>query len=983
VKIAALLAAVLFALAAGPAGAQTWQQAATPHFLFIFEPRDRQYVDELLGFAEDVYARVTGFFDSYPPLVPCVIRGRTDEANGQTMSFPSRIDLYLTAPTDHFLGARTESWLKVLLTHELTHFVHQAMSTGLFHDLSLLFGREIATVGIDFLPGWAVEGPAVYDETVFSEGGRGRNPLFELYTRAAAEEGSLFSLGQAGYLSPFPPRGRIYVAGYALVSWLETTYGQGTFRRIMRDFLAFPFLGPEAAIARGTGKDASTVFAEMRKALTARAAPFIAIPGGSLVTPERYGNWSHPQPTARGLYLYRTTPDAFPAIVRWDPAAQAEQVLVKAPLTDAASFSATADGRSVWFSTPRVDDSRPAEERSTADLFLLDVPSGRVRQVTHGAHLWHPAVSADGSRLLAVQGSGPYARLVAVDQGTGEARALFSRAGGNVYTPAISPDGRTVAFVLNLRGFQDVYVAGIGDLDAGSAPIKDPRSPVADVNAGRGRPVLGPDPFGEYFPSFEDDGSLLFSSDRSGSMSLYAADLASGEVRLVQRDPVAATAGVVEGQALLYSSYASNGYCIKSTPLASLAPETLDPPNEALAYPEPVSSSGADVQARPYTDTARLLFWLPDLTLTRVGSESGDLAFGLGARLQAGSLLGATQWSANAAWLLGADQPEAGIDLTTAMGQVSIDLASRFSYAWSGIWVQAVRSSLVLSWTPLDETDRDVSSSLVAQLGVIHTAELLANGPFTLRDSLGAPPQAWFTYVGVPVGLDYSRSVDDGQIAFNPPRAVHARLSGIVYLPVLSLAAPEGVADLLLSVNVPGFGRGVVKLGIKATQDFGGTYSQYADSYTVPRGFAAYRTRPVPGGLLAAADYLVPLGLLDAPLFLGGGITGAGMGMHVEALANFDAWAGRFAVIPSLYAGLDFTLRFSFDGGSLPVGVGLSAAVDFAAPQPFDPARDLGVYLFFGFDGFTDAARDAASSARAQGLSPRWGSARVKVSRPW
>ena len=46
------------------------------------------------------------------------------------------IELYVTAPTDHFLGSRTESWLKILLTHELTHYVHASMDRGFFYALS-------------------------------------------------------------------------------------------------------------------------------------------------------------------------------------------------------------------------------------------------------------------------------------------------------------------------------------------------------------------------------------------------------------------------------------------------------------------------------------------------------------------------------------------------------------------------------------------------------------------------------------------------------------------------------------------------------------------------------------------------------------------------------------------------------------------------------------------------------------------------------
>jgi hypothetical protein len=115
----------------------------------------------------------------------------------------------------------------------------------------------------------------------------------------------------------------------------------------------------------------------------------------------------------------------------------------------------------------------------------------------------------------------------------------------------------------------------------------------------------------------------------------------------------------------------------------------------------------------------------------------------------------------------------------------------------------------------------------------------------------------------------------------------------------------------------------------------------------------------VPGGLLAALDYLVPLGLLDTPLAFGWGLTGMGMGMHVEVLADFDAGAARFAVLPDLFAGLDITLRMSFGSSYVPVGIGVAAAL--RASGAFDPSRDLGLYLFVGFDSFTDAAAPRAA----------------------
>ncbi|HET6452481.1 MAG TPA: hypothetical protein VFI08_14275, partial [Spirochaetia bacterium] len=468
----ALLAAVILSCAAAAAAGE-WRETDTAHFRFIFEPRDQASVDELLVFCEEVYSQVTAFWGSRPAVVPCIIRGRRDDANGVTESFPFRIELYVTAPTDFVMGTRS-SWLRLLLTHELTHFVHETMDTGLLHEASRLFGAEVTSAGLALLPGWAVEGPAVYDETELTEGGRGRSALFEICLKAAAEEDRFFSLEQAGYPSDLPPPDRIYVGGWALSSWLQETYGPETLRRIMDAYLSFPFLGPWSAISRVTGRSAAAIYSDMTRALRQRYAAAGQISGGTRLTPAVTGSWSHPLVTPAGLIAWHTGPDLYPSFVRIEPSNGSEVVLGRAALTDASSFCATPDGRRIWFSSFVVDYRRPDDVRTVSDLFVLDTTTHAVRQLTHGAHVWHPAVSGDGRRLVAVQGVGPYSRLVAVDTVTGAVRALFAVEQGNVYNPALSPNGERVAFVLNVRGMQGVSIARTEDLERSSVALADP-----------------------------------------------------------------------------------------------------------------------------------------------------------------------------------------------------------------------------------------------------------------------------------------------------------------------------------------------------------------------------------------------------------------------------------------------------------------------------------------------------------------------------
>ena len=951
-----------------------WRQAETEHFLFIFEPRDRAAVDELLTFCEEVYGQVTRVFHSYPKKVPCVVRGRVDTANGVTMSFPSKIELYLSAPTDYALGARTESWLKPLLIHELTHFVHQSMDTGLFHGLSLVFGGDIATIPLGLLPGWMIEGPAVHDETRFTAGGRGRNPLFEMYTRAPVQEGRLFSLEQAAYSSAFPPPGRIYVAGSFLMDHLLATYGEDALERIMKEYLQFPFFGPWDAIRKVTGMSGAEIFAAASDSLSRADRPFLRIRPGRLVSPDRIGDWTHPQATRAGLYVYRRSPDAVSAIVRLDPETSAERVIRTGSLSDFFSFSATLDGTTIYLSSETSDTRDPSAPVITADVYRVDVGTGATRQVTRGAHLWQPAVSPDGGSLVAVQGSGPYTRLVSVDQETGELRVLFSRAEGSVTAPAFSPDGRRVAFVFNLRGFQDVFTADFDVLQAGSTSLGDPRTAVTDVNPAAARPVLGPDPYGEYFPVFVDNGRLLFSSDRRGSLSLYTADLTTGDVSLVQADPVAAIAAVKDGDSLFYSSYSSKGWCLRETRMGGLMSIPLEQ-RAGMASPPPpaIAWTGRFVPSRSYNDWPAPIAWLPNVTINQTGPALLDLSIGAGALAFGGSLLGRSSWSLDSAWSIGASQPLGGFSVSTLLGPATLKAASRLDYRYVGYYAQTAETGIALTLPLISTSSFDTSRNLSLRFGLDDIAEMDADTPFTSSDTIGAPASAWQNRLVLRSGAAFGWRVRGGQIDFNPPLALEGEVENGTPLPVFAAAAPESDLAIFLALNLPLFiPHQVVKLGLKATYVTGGPFASYVDDFAVPRGFAGRYARAIPGGALAGIDYLVPVALLDQPLFLGLAITALGLGLHAEGIGQWDIAPLRGGASPVVYVGGDLTVNLVYGAFSLPIGLGCAARIDVTAPNGFDAQNDLRLYVFVGFDSFGSFAKqERMSGARAKRAGSR------------
>ncbi len=91
--------------------------------------------------------------------------------------FPERLELIVTAPSWPLMGSRSGSWMQVLLTHELAHYVQLGMERGIFHGLSKIFGNEVRWGSAVFLPGWLIEGPPIAPRDLPHRRGSGQEPV--------------------------------------------------------------------------------------------------------------------------------------------------------------------------------------------------------------------------------------------------------------------------------------------------------------------------------------------------------------------------------------------------------------------------------------------------------------------------------------------------------------------------------------------------------------------------------------------------------------------------------------------------------------------------------------------------------------------------------------------------------------------------------------------------------------------------------------
>jgi hypothetical protein len=476
---------------------------------------------------------------------------------------------------------------------------------------------------------------------------------------------------------------------------------------------------------------------------------------------------------------------------------------------------------------------------------------------------------------------------------------------------------------------------------------------VLDANTGAFEYVIGPDASGEYYPSWHGNGRLLFSSDRSGKLVLYEADLGTGDLVPLQQDPVAAFEGVVDAGTLVYGSYSADGYCLKR---ALLAPEmaALDraATASAAAEPAPLPVTHA-VDSAPYRDTARPYLWYPLVTLGSGDASGWDI--GIGAQVLAGSLLGTSTWSIGAAWHPLTGQPETSIAIARSVGSVRLEAGNATGYyftpAASEPWQLDVLTSVGMSAPLVSTSAWGRGTTLSVSAGAVFYATVDEPVPFTFAEALALDD--WEHRMKLDAGLAFARARAGGPIDFLSPWIARLSAGSEVMPPVLDGGFGARVtfqAQAGMPVVLPHL---LLRAGLKAAWGMG-SLDYAVERFALPRGMFAVETRPLPGRLLGSLDLLAPIALLDQPLLFRLALLGVSVGAHVEVVADWDFDPAAFAV-PWLCAGVEMVLQIGASGLDLPVGIGISARFDPSGALPFDIAADLRPYVFLSFDSFRDA----------------------------
>ena len=572
-----------------------WKTVESDHFLVHFQEGNRKSALSISAIAEEIYMPVTSLYDYAPSKkTSIVLRDRQDISNGAAYFFDNKIDIWLPSLDTPLRG--THSWYSNVIMHEFTHIVQLGASMNRnnkipaiylqwlsYEDIrrpDVLYGfpKGIVTLPLSTvrIPAWFAEGTAQYQrENVYHDFWDTHR---DMLLRTRILKGTQLGLDEMGIFSSKSSLERelIYNQGFSFTNYLTDRFGESVIAEITRQSAKQNNGNFKKAIKSVTNISADILYKDWIKTKISdyqAQVDTISITKARLI--ESSGSYNmHPAVSRNGQKIAYIS-DQFEGsgltklVIKDIRTLARDEVTLNnsnnSPNTHRSAhsfthyrsdlqldrvrnkFSFTDDDQNILYSHRSLN----AEGETYEDLYIVNLETRSVRQITKSARLTDPVWVSSQKPILAVQQHDGRQNLVFVDSETGSVDQVteFSL-GTTVYSPVWTADGSEILFSAATEGNRNLYTyrlkTGVVQPFLVDSKI-DIRDPFVD----------------------KDSGVIYFSSDKTGIFNIYRTDRKFIHIERISDVIGGAFMPFIRDGKLYYSEFHHDGYKIAEMLLRS------------------------------------------------------------------------------------------------------------------------------------------------------------------------------------------------------------------------------------------------------------------------------------------------------------------------------------------------------------------------------------------------------------------------------
>lgn len=558
-----------------------WRQIDTKNYRLLFPETFEFTARKLASQLPSLRKYSSQDLSISPRKITLVLQGNHLSQNGYVQLAPRKSEFFGVPSST----ADNQEWLPNLALHELRHVAQFDKLTGrirgpFFEQLAL------ALYGLN-LPAWYFEGDAVQIETVYSDGGRGRTPSWEMPLRANILAGENYSFNKyvLGSFKDNVPS--YYTIGLFMNSYITNHFGLNSHEKIMEDMHA-KLLRPfnfQQSVKHLTGMKPTKIYKETIQELAEKW------------TSERENNYIQneiktkssnypsdyllPQVYSKNkLIALKVSPQSINSIMLLDTLGQEKEV-VKTGIQITPYFHVKGD-EIVWDEYRK--DARFGKQTYNV-ITIFNIATKQLKTITKKSRYYSPAFHPTKNQLAVVEVDlTGRSSLVILDAEDGHVLDRIN-IGENIHIqqPKYNESGdKVICIAVSKKGT---------NLLSFDLPSQAQKLLLEWDNQEIDRPFF----FGE---------DVLFKAHFDGIDNIYCLS-ANGRLSKVTNAQYGAFNGFISGKDLLYNDYQYNGYKLAKMDL--LTDTTEKATQVRTAYIEPTAIQVSDRDSINLADSAVLV----------------------------------------------------------------------------------------------------------------------------------------------------------------------------------------------------------------------------------------------------------------------------------------------------------------------------------------------------------------------------------------